>query len=63
LSDNIDNLENTMEPVLSKDLSEQIVGLGTSLEEAKLCTLLAYSLQSILFGKSRTVFCASCYLH
>lgn len=51
LSDNIDVLEAAMEPVLNKDLSEQIANLDDSLEEAKLYTLLAYSLQSILFGK------------
>lgn len=50
LSSNVDELKSVMEPVLQNELSEQLVCLDSSLKEAKLCTLLAYSLDSIIFG-------------
>lgn len=51
LSNSIDNLENRLEPLLSKDLKSLALSYDDPVDRANLYALFAYTLSSVLFCK------------
>jgi hypothetical protein len=51
LQDSLDNLEETLEPLLSKPLAETSAGFGSVLDEAKLNVLVPFLVHDLIFGK------------
>lgn len=61
LDDEIDDLEESLAPLLKTALSESASKLPL-LDKAKLYVLVTYAIESIIFGKSPTAFRANAYL-